>query len=91
MLKSSDCSDAYTLVCDRIIIDGEGADDAAKQTDKRDKEVIFKNFAPFTKCTCEINNTQVDDAEEIDVVMPMYNLIKYSDNYSKTPGSLWQY
>ena len=91
MLKSSDCSDAYTLVSDRITIDGEGADDAAKQTDKRDKEVIFKHFAPFTKCISEINNMQVDDAEEIYVVMPMYNLIKYSDNYSKTSGSLWQY
>ena len=39
----------------------------------------------------EINNTQVDNAKDIDIVMPMYNLIEYSDNYAKTSGSLWQY
>ena len=39
----------------------------------------------------EINNTQIDNAKDIDVVMPMYNLIEYSDNYSKTSGNLWQY
>ena len=55
------------------------------------KKVIFKNCAPFTSCIAKINNTQVDDAEDIDTVMPMYNLIEYSDAYSKTSGSLWQY
>ena len=55
------------------------------------KEIIFKNCAPFTDCISEINNTQVDNAKDLDVVMLMYNLIEYSDNYSKTPGSLWQY
>ena len=54
-------------------------------------EVVFKNCAPFTNCMSEINNTQTDNAKDIDVVMPMYNLIEYSDNYSKTSGSLWQY
>ena len=54
-------------------------------------KVIFKNCAPFTNCLSKINNTQIDDAEYIDIVMPMYNLIEYSDNYSKTSGSLWQY
>ena len=39
----------------------------------------------------QINNTQIDNSEYIDIVMPMYNLIEYSDNYSKTSGSLWQY
>ena len=53
--------------------------------------VIFKNSSPFTHCISKINNTQIDDAEYIDIVMPMYNLIKYSDNYSKTSESLWQY
>ena len=48
-------------------------------------------FAPFINCISEINNTQVDNTKDIDIVMPMYNLIEYSDNYSKTPGSLWQY
>ena len=52
---------------------------------------MFKNCAPFTNCISEINNTQIDNAKDIDIVMPMYNLIEYSDNYAKTTGSLWQY
>ena len=52
---------------------------------------MFKNCAPFTSCISKINNTQIDNAEYIDIVMPMQNLIEYSDNYSKTSGSLWQY
>ena len=59
--------------------------------DKRDKGVTFKNCAPFTKCISRINNTDIDNAHDIDIVMPMYNLIEYNDNYSKTCGSLWQY
>ena len=53
--------------------------------------MIFKNCAPFTNCVSEINNTQVDNAKDIDIVIPMYNLIEYNDNYLKTSGSLWQY
>ena len=53
--------------------------------------MAFKSCAPFTNCISEINNTHVDNAKDIDVVMPMYNLIEYSDNYAKTTGSLWQY
>ena len=53
--------------------------------------MAFKNCAPFTNCISEINNTQVDNAKDIDIIMPMYNLIEYSDNYVKTSGSLWQY
>ena len=45
----------------------------------------------MTNCISSINNIQIDNAEYIDVVMPMYNLIEYSDNYSKTSESLWQY
>ena len=52
---------------------------------------MFKNYAPFTNCISKINNTQVDNAKDIDIVMAMYNLIEYSDNYSETSGSLWQY
>ena len=48
------------------------------------KKVMFKNCAPFTNCIGEINNTQVNDAQDIDIVMPMYNLIAYSDVYLKT-------
>ena len=58
---------------------------------RKKKKVIFKNCAPFTDCIYETNNAQIDNAKCIDVVMPMYNLIEYSDNYSKTSGSLWQY
>ena len=52
---------------------------------------MFKSCTPFTKCISRINNTDVDTAQYIDIVMPMYKLIEYSDNYSKTSGSLWQY
>ena len=52
-------------------------------------QVGFKNCAPFTNCTSKINNAQIDIAKDIDVVIPMYNLIEYSHNYSKTTGSLW--
>ena len=55
------------------------------------KKVIFKNCAPFTNCISEIDNTQIDNAKYIDIVMSMCNLIEYSDNYAKTTGSLWQY
>ena len=93
MLKSNlcDCSDAYILAKGTITITGAGADAAARQADERDKGVAFKNCAPFTNCKGEINNTQVDNAKDIDIVMPMYNLIEYSHNYAKTTGSLWQY
>ena len=93
MLKSSLCdfSDAYIFVKGTITINGRGADAGARRADERDKGVAFKNCAPFTNCISEINNTQVDNAKDIDIVMPMYNLIEYSDNYVKTTGSLWQY
>ena len=55
------------------------------------KKVIFKNCACFTDCITEINSTQEDDAHKIDVVMPMYNLIEYTNSYLKTSGRLWQY
>ena len=52
-----------------------------------DKEVVFITWAPFTDCISEINNTQIDNAEDIDVVMAMYNLVEYSNNYLKISGS----
>ena len=93
MLKTSLCdyNDAYILVKGTITIAGEGADAAARHADERDKGVVFKNCAPFINCISEINNTQLDNARDIDIVMPMYNLIEYSDNHPKTSGSLWQY
>ena len=91
MLRSSLCdySDAYILVKGNVSVNNTaGAGAAANNTNKK---VIFKNCAPFTNCVSKINNTHIDNAEYIDIVMPMYNLIEYSDNYSKTCGSLWQY
>ena len=93
MLKLSLCnySDVYILVKGRITITGAGADAAGRQGDERNKGVIFKNSAPFIKRKSEINNTEINNAKDIDIVMPMYNLIQYSDNYSKTSGNLWKY
>ena len=85
MLKSSLCdySVACILVKGTITIAGAGDDAAARQADERDKGLVFKNCAPFTNCISDINNTQVENAEDIHIVMPMYNLIEYSDNYTK--------
>ena len=93
MLRSNlcDCADAYILVKGTIIITGAGVDVVARQADERDKGVTFKNCVPFTKCINRINSTEIDNAKDINIVMPKYNLIEYSDNYSKTSGSLWQY
>ena len=83
MLMSSLCdySDAYMLVKGTITITGAGADAAARQADERDKGVILKNSAPFIICKIEINNSEIDNGKDIDIVMPMYNLIEYSDDY----------
>ena len=86
-----DYSEAYILVSGTIRITGTGADHAATQVDKRNKGVTFRNCAPFTNCISEINNTQIDNVKYTDVVMPLYDLIEYSNNYSKTLGSLSQY
>ena len=87
MLKSSLCdySDAYILVKGTISVNNSAA---ANNTNKK---VIFKNCAPFTNCISEIKNIQIDNAKDIDIGMPMYNLTEYSDKYAKTTGSLWQY
>ena len=93
MLRSNlfDYADAYILVKGAITITGEGDNDAEKRVDERNKGIKLKYFAPFTKCISRRNNTDIDTGQDIDIVMPMYNLIEYSDNYSKTSGSLWQY
>ena len=93
MLRSNLCdyADAYIFVKWPITITGAGDDDAAKQLDERNKGVIFKNCAPFNKCVSRINNTDIDNAKDIDIIMSMSNFIEYSDNYSKTSESLWQY
>ena len=82
-IESSLCdySDAYILVTGNINVTGGDAN----------TKVAFKNCSPFKKCRTEINETFVDNAEHINIAMPMYNLIEYSDNYSDTSGSLWQF
>ena len=80
-LSLCDYSDAYILVTGNITV--TGGDDNTK--------VAFKNCAPFEKCRTEINWTFVDDVQHINIVMPMYNFIEYSDNYFDTSESLWQF
>ena len=82
-VESSLCDycDAYILVTGNITVTGGDAN----------TKVAFRNCAPFKKCRTEINETFVDDAQHINIAMPMYNLIEYSDNYSDTSGSLWQF
>ena len=76
MLKSSLCdySDAYIIVKGTIAVNNTATADAV--ADNINKKVTFKNCAPFTNCKSEINNTQVDNAKDIDIVMHMYNLIE---------------
>ena len=92
-LRSSLCyyADAYILFKGTITITGAEDNVAARQADERNKGVIFKNSVPFTKSISKVNDTEIDNARDIDIVMAMYNLIEYCDNYSKTSGSLWQY
>ena len=56
-----------------------------------EKKLVFKNNAPFINCISKINGVKIDNAEDLDVVMHMYNLLEYSKNYKKTTGSLWNY
>ena len=58
---------------------------------ERNKKLTFKNNSPFKSCISKINSTCIDNAEDLDIAMPMYNLLEYSDNYSKTSRSLWNY
>ena len=89
MSNLSDYSDAYILAKGTITVANTSASDS--DANNPNKEVIFKICAPFTSCIIRINNTQIDDIQYIDVVMPMYNSIEYSDNFSETSGILFQY
>ena len=90
MLKSRLCdySDAYSPAKGTITDPNATATGAA--VDNAYKKVVIKNCTPFTDCISEINTTQTDSAKDTDVVILMNKLIEYSDNYSKTSGSLWQ-
>ena len=89
MLKSSLCesSDPYILVKGTIIVVRAGADEAGRAADRKNCQSILKNYAPFTDCVNEIFNAQVDNVKDVYVVMLIYNLREYSDNYSKTSVS----
>ena len=56
-----------------------------------EKKLVFKNNAPFINCVSKINGVKIDNVEDLDLVMPMYNLLECSKNYRKTTGSLWNY
>ena len=90
MLRSNLCdySDAYILVKGTITV---MAPDANNIRDKRNRPLILKNNAPFVSCITRINGELVEDADDLDIVIPMYNLLEYSKNYRKTIGSLYNY
>ena len=85
ILKSSlfDYSDTYISVSGTITVA-----EITAGGENNDIKVVFKNCAPFIDCISEINKTQVDNPKDINAVMPIYNLVEYSDNYSETSGSL---
>ena len=86
MLRSNLCdySDAYIVVKGTITV-------VRPDNAKRNKATAFKNNAPFINCISKINGVKIDNAEDLDVVMPMYNSLEYSKNYRKTTGNLWNY
>ena len=79
MLRSDLCdfSDTYIIVTGKIIV-------TAPNNNAHDKKLAFKNNAPFISCVTKVNNTLIDNVEDLDVVMTMYNLIENSKNYRKT-------
>ena len=86
MIRSNlnDYSDAYIVVKRTITI-------RRLNNNAFDKKLAFKNNVPFISRMSKTNNVLIDNAEDLDVVMPMYNFIEYSKNYSKTSGSLWNH
>ena len=94
MLRSNLCdySDAYILVKGTITVTAPGVNNNANNIrDKRNRPVILKNNAPFVSCITRINGELIEDADDLDVVMSIYNLLEYSKNYRKTIGSLYNY
>ena len=92
MLRSNLCdySNAYILVEGTIIVTAPGDNNNANNIrDKRNRPLILKNNAPFVSCITRINGELIEDADDLDIVMPMYNLLEYSKNYRKTIGSLY--
>ena len=92
MLRSNLCdySDAYILVKDTITVNG-AVNGAENEITRRNRPLILKSNAPFVSCITRINGELIEDADDLDIVMPMYNLLEYSKNYRKTIGSLYNY
>ena len=94
MLRSNLCdySDAYILVKGTITVTAPRVNNGANNIrDKRNRPLILKNNAPFVSCITRINGELIEDADDLDIVMSMYNLLEYSKNYRKTIGSLYNY
>ena len=94
MLRSNlyDSSDAYILVKGTITVTAPGANNGVNNIrDKKNRSLILKNNAPFVSCIIRINGELIEDAYDLDIVMPMYNLLEYSKNYRETIGSLYNY
>ena len=91
-MRSSLCdySDAYILVKGTITVNGV-VNGAENEILRRNRSLILKNNAPFVSCMTKINNEFIEDADDLDIVMPIYNLLEYSKNYRKTIGSLYNY
>ena len=87
MLKSDFCNDRDVYIVVKAKINTTGTDNA----NRRNKKLIFKNNAPFTLCITKINYTVINNAEDLDIVILMYNLLEYSDNYSVTSETFWNY
>ena len=87
MLRSDSCdyADVYILVNGTILVNG------FNPRDRQNKPLILKNNAPLVSCITRINGELIKDADDLDIVMPMYNLLEYSKNYRKTIGSLYNY
>ena len=91
MLRSDLCdnNDAYIIVKGIITVSAPAGVNEIRN--KKNRSLAFKNNAPFISCISKINGTLIENAEDLDIVMPMYNLLGDSKNYSKTSGSLWNY
>ena len=91
MLRSDLCdfADAYILVNGTITV--SAAAGANNIRDKKNRKLTLKNNAPIVSCITRINGELIEDADDLDIVMPMYNLLEYSKNYRKTIGSLYNY
>ena len=80
-----DFCEAFIVVKGRVTVEGIALNNRAN------KKSVFKNNTPFRSCISKTNNTFINDSEDLDIVMPMYNLLRYCGNYSVTSGSLWNY